>query len=47
MLVLLKLMFFVAVGERGKDVMPEEVCRRCNGNGNKGGVAAERVQLPY
>ena len=31
---------FVAVAERGDDVMSDEICHRCNGK-QQGGVAAE------
>ena len=32
MLVLAKFIVFVAVASRGEDVMPDEICRRFNGN---------------
>ena len=34
---------FVAVDERGEDVMSDEICRRCNGKQQNGGRS---VQLP-
>ena len=32
---------FVAIEERGGDVISEEICRQCNGKQQEGGVAAE------
>ena len=39
----LEVYVFVAVDERGEDVMSDEICRRCNGKQQNGG---RRVQLP-
>ena len=37
----LEVCVFVAVDERGEDVMSDEICRRCNGKQQEGDVAAE------
>ena len=36
----------VAVGERGEDVMSDEICRRCNGKWHRRGHGGRSVQLP-
>ena len=42
----LELYVFVAVDERGEDVMSDEICRRCNGKQHRRRRGGRSVQLP-
>ena len=42
----LEVCVFVAIDERGEDVMSDEICRRCNGKQRRRRRSGQSVQLP-